>query len=92
MSRWVYIPILALVMLVCKSCNIVNMPESVNFSFEHGMEGWTTSGTDLDNPPDQWSIELSRDMASKGETLLRFYLDNVNDAGNRGAERMVRIN
>lgn len=81
MRRYVYIPILTLIMLVCASCNVVNMPKSMNYSFEQGMEGWATNGTDLDNPPDQWSIGPSQDMASKGETSLKFYLDNANDAG-----------
>jgi hypothetical protein len=81
MSKFACLPILALVTLIFAGCNVANMPQSMNYSFERGLEGWTTNGTDLDNPPDQWSIEPSRDMASKGETSLKFYLDNVNDAG-----------
>jgi hypothetical protein len=81
MARWIYILILALVALIFTDCNIANMPQSMNFSFEQGMEGWTTNGTDLDNPPDQWSIEPSQDMASKGKTSLKFSMENVNDAG-----------
>jgi hypothetical protein len=91
MSRYIYIPILTFLMLVCVSCNMVNMPKSVNFSFEKDMEGWTTNGTDLDNPPDRWSIELSQDMASEGKTSLKFYLDNVNGAGKIWITRSIDV-
>jgi hypothetical protein len=70
-----------LLLLILAGCNIANMPQTTNFSFEQGMEGWIASGTDLSNPPDQWSIEPSQNTASKGDTSLKFYLDNVNDAG-----------
>ncbi len=51
------------------------------FSFESGMENWRKNGTDLDNPPVDWSIERSQELATDGENSLKFYLSNVNDAG-----------
>ena len=56
-------------------------PDVHKFSFEHDMEGWIINGTDLDNPPVEWSIERSQDIASNGETAVRLYLNNMNDAG-----------
>lgn len=52
-----------------------------NYSFEEGMQGWEVKGTDLDNPPVEWSIERSDRIATKGNTSIRYYLENVNDAG-----------
>jgi hypothetical protein len=80
MRKGLYL-VFALFLLATAGCNIANMPQSNNFSFEQGMEGWETGGTDLGNPPDQWSIAPSQDLASKGATSLKFYLNNVNDAG-----------
>ena len=69
--------------LVLSGCSEAGAPKSgtFQFSFEHDMQGWTVGGTDLDNPPVEWSIERSQDIASDGNTALRFYLNNVNDAG-----------
>jgi hypothetical protein len=80
MRKGLYI-VITLLLLALAGCNIPNMPESNNYSFEQGMEGWTASGTDLGSPPDQWSIEPSQGFASKGTTSLKLYLDNANDAG-----------
>ncbi len=52
-----------------------------NYSFEEGMQGWKVKGTDLDNPPVEWSIERSNRIATKGNTSIKYYLENVNDAG-----------
>jgi len=51
------------------------------------MEGWVANGTDLDNPPVEWSIERSNDIASDGKTAVRLYLNNMNDAGKIWIER-----
>lgn len=57
------------------------------FSFENDMEGWSTTGTDLDNPPVEWSIQRSQDRAQDGNTAVKFYLSNLNDAGKIWIER-----
>lgn len=55
-------------------------PEEMSefFSFEDGMEGWTTGGTDL---PLEWSITRSEDIAKDGRTSMKLFLANFNDAG-----------
>ncbi len=47
------------------------------------MEGWAPRGTDLELGEGtlNWSIERSQERASDGDTSLRFYLENWNDAG-----------
>jgi len=90
MRKSLYI-VITFLLLIFASCNVMNTPKAMNFSFEEGMEGWATNGTDLDNPPDQWSIESSKDMASEGKTSLKFYLDNVNDAGKIWITRSIEV-
>ncbi len=89
--RNIYLLTFALVLLLSASCSLLNLPQSMTFSFEQGFDGWTATGTDLDNPPDQWSIEPSQDMASKGKTSLKLYLNNVNDAGKIWIERSFNV-
>jgi hypothetical protein len=37
MKRRLSAPILALITLILAGCNVVNMPQSMNFSFEQGI-------------------------------------------------------
>ncbi|MFL6518963.1 MAG: hypothetical protein ACJ8NS_01965 [Chthoniobacterales bacterium] len=64
---------------------------SATFSFENGLEGWTPKGTDLSNPPIQWSIESSADRASDGTHSAKFELWNYNDAGKIWLERAFNV-
>ncbi|MFY9610253.1 MAG: hypothetical protein WAU45_16770 [Blastocatellia bacterium] len=57
---------------------------SLFFSFEDGMEEWTAGGTDL---PLEWSITRSQDIAKDGNTSLKLFLANFNDAGKIWIER-----
>lgn len=61
------------------------------FSFEEGLENWETRGTDLDNPLVDWSIDVSENLASHGETSAMYYLSNVNDAGKIWIERSFDV-
>lgn len=61
------------------------------FSFEDGMEGWEKGGTDLDAPPIDWCIERVQDFSSEGDTSLKFYLANMNDAGKIWVERAFEV-
>jgi len=78
-----------LVLAVLVGCDESGIPSSgtLTFSFEEDMEGWVANGTDLDNPPVEWSIERSKDITSDGKTAVRLYLNNMNDAGKIWIER-----
>jgi len=52
-----------------------------DFSFETGLQDWQAAGTDLEDPPVDWSIEQSEELASDGVRSVKLYLDNLNDAG-----------
>lgn len=64
-----------------------------SFSFEEGFQGWTASGTDLEigNATIPWSIERTEDRASDGNTSVRLYLNNLNDAGKIWIERQFIV-
>jgi hypothetical protein len=68
-------------------CNVLQIPKQMEFSFENGMDEWVAKGTDLSDPMDEWSILRSEDMAKNGNTSLKFYLNNLNDAGKIWVER-----
>ena len=53
------------------------------FSFEQDLEGWTPDGADLElgGGSINWSIARSQDRATEGTASLKFYLENLNDAG-----------
>lgn len=65
--------------------------ENYFFSFEDDLQNWTDNGTDLDNPPVDWSIDVSQDLASHGESSAKFYLSNLNDAGKIWLERSFEV-
>lgn len=56
-------------------------------SFEDGLDGFAADGTDLDDPPVEWSIERSQEAADDGAWSVRLDLDNLNDAGKIWIER-----
>jgi hypothetical protein len=76
-------------LIALAGCDVSEIPTSgtYTFSFERDMEGWVANGTDLDNPPVEWSVERSEDIASDGKTSVRLYLNNLNDAGKIWIER-----
>lgn len=65
----------------------IKRPKNMKFSFEEGMQNWKPAGKDLDNPPVEWSIKRSKNISTDGNTSIRFYLENVNDAGKIWIER-----
>jgi hypothetical protein len=56
-------------------------------SFEAGLDGFVADGTDLDDPPIEWSIERTDERADDGEWSVRLELENLNDAGKIWIER-----
>ena len=88
--KWKVFSFLAILLLTALAgCDGTGVPSSgtYTFSFERDMEGWIANGTDLDNPPVEWSIERSKDIASDGKTAVRVYLNNLNDAAKIWIER-----
>jgi hypothetical protein len=50
-------------------------------SFETDFDGWSIRATDVwGDPPEAWSITRSQEMARDGNTSLKFFLANSNDA------------
>ncbi len=60
-------------------------------SFETGFDGFAADGTDLDDPPIEWTIERSQEEAADGAWSVRLDLDNLNDAGKIWIERAVDL-
>ena len=56
-------------------------------SFEEGLDGFAADGTDLDDPPIEWSIERTQEEVNQGAWSVRLELDNLNDAGKIWIER-----
>jgi len=68
--KWkIFSPMLMLLLIALAGCDGSAIPTSGahTFSFERDMEEWVANGTDLDNPPVEWSIERSDDIASDGK-------------------------
>jgi len=57
------------------------------FSFNTDMEEWEAKGTDLDDPPIEWSIEISEEKVKDGKASVKFFLNNLNDKGKIWIER-----
>ncbi|MFO8011082.1 MAG: hypothetical protein R6U89_09780 [Dehalococcoidia bacterium] len=93
-KRVILMVILVPLMIIASACDDSDETSSESdyrFSFEEGMEGWSPDGTDLDNPPVQWSIQRSSELASDGEKGIKLFLDNVNDAGKIWIERAFEL-
>jgi len=60
-------------------------------SFETGLDGFASDGTDLDDPPIEWSIERTQEEADEGAWSVRLDLDNLNDAGKIWIERAFAL-
>lgn len=60
-------------------------------SFEAGLDGFASDGTDLDDPPIEWSIERTQEEADEGAWSVRLDLDNLNDAGKIWIERAFDV-
>ncbi len=45
----------------------------------------------MDNPPVEWSIQRTQEMSKEGNTALKLYLSNLNDAGKIWVERSFLV-
>lgn len=62
----------------------------INYTFEATLTPWVPDGTDLDDPPVEWSIERSDERANEGDWSVEFTLENLNDAGKIWMETAVQ--
>jgi len=85
-QRLTFLIVLMIVTAWFPGCTETNMYD-YTFSFEDGLESWSEDGTDLDNPPVDWTVALSDEMSSEGDYAIKLYLNNVNDAGKIWLER-----
>ncbi len=85
----------ALVLLLVYILAFVLPPqqEQHSFSFENSMEDWVAKGVDLeyDGGTLEWSIMRSQERARDGTTSVKFYLNNLNDAGKVWIERSFEV-
>ncbi|MBW3660253.1 MAG: hypothetical protein KY397_01290 [Gemmatimonadetes bacterium] len=54
---------------------------TANYTFEFTLAPWLPDGTDLDDPPVEWSIERSDERANESDWSVKLHLENLNDAG-----------
>ena len=83
-----------LVLFVALSGCVDGPPKNVQshfFSFEDSMDGWTKDGTDLSDPPINWSVAHSHELASEGNYSVKLYLNNINDAGKIWMETVFNL-
>ena len=65
--------------------------ECESFSFEADVQDWQADGTDLGDPPIEWSVERSQELASDGTSSVKLWLNNLNDAGKIWIERAFAV-
>jgi len=61
------------------------------FSFEADLQDCQGNGTDLSDPPVEWSIERSEELARTGDAAVKLTLNNTNDAGKIWIERQFSV-
>jgi hypothetical protein len=74
---------------------VENPPEhstGTSFSFHENMQEWQKDGTDLDDPPINWTVEHTTTMAYNGTGAVKLYLNNMNDAGKIWMEKAFAVN
>lgn len=73
---------------------VENPPEhstGTRFSFDETMQGWQKDGTDLDDPPINWTVEHTTTMAYNGTGAVKLFLNNMNDAGKIWMEKAFTV-
>lgn len=89
------LPVAIAVGALATACDVSSsepfLRRTFGFTFESDLGGWTTDGTDLEDPPVTWSIERSDELAERGDWSVRLSLDNLNDAGKIWMERAFEL-
>ncbi len=79
------------------SCDVStnNPPNEIKyfFSFENGWEGWTARAMDTEHGDGEieWEIAPGYELAWNGITAMKYYLNNLNDAGKIWIERPFEV-
>lgn len=81
--------IMVIALVYSIGCESKSTPQTFTyiFCFDKGFEGWIPRGIDLDNPPVDWQISLTDEMATCGPNSLKLRLNNVNDKAKIWIER-----
>jgi len=91
--RCLIVSCLAILVMVC-ACgegDDIRPSQYYVFSFEGSMQGWSTNGTDLDNPSVVWYIQRAVDMSRDSVSSAKFYLANLNDKAKIWMERVFEV-
>lgn len=85
MRRSILLGLLGAVVLASAGCDFSTsepfVRRTANYTFEATLTPWQPDGTDLEDPPVEWSIERSDERANERQWSVKLELDNVNDAG-----------
>ncbi len=67
--------------------------KSYTFTFENGAQGWEAHGADLelDGQTIPWAVMRSRDRATSDSWSMRFFMNNLNDAGKIWMQRAFTL-
>jgi hypothetical protein len=90
-TRILFAAVVALGLVACDDDPAGPVDGSFAFSFDSGLEGWTAAGTDLTDPPVQWSIQRTTERTKRGAGSAKFFLDNMNDAGKIWLQRAFTL-
>lgn len=71
--------------------NTNDIKEYYEYSFEEGLNDWNPDGTDLDDPPINWSVEKTDNISYSGNSSVKLYLENFNDAGKIWMEKIFNV-
>ncbi len=93
-NHFLSLVVAAVVLAVAITGCIDNPPENTDtndFSFDEDMQGWEKDGTDLDDPPIEWTVEQTTNKSYNGSGSVKLYLNNLNDAGKIWMERSFDV-
>lgn len=85
--------LVALALLIVWGCNGSEFfaARSARFNFESGLGGWVADGTDLDDPPVDFVVEVSDELSVSGDQSVLLQLANFNDAGKIWIEQAFQM-
>lgn len=85
MGRSILLGLLGAVLLGSTGCDLRSdepfIRRTAGYTFESTLAPWQPDGTDLEDPPVEWSIERSDERAEGGQWSVKLELENLNDAG-----------